>query len=68
MEAALNFEEFKRLCFNLGVNEQHLPGQSQGLPVQLMELIGYHKRRGRYPQLVDELLKMRPDLQDKLVM
>ena len=67
MEDSLDFSDFKQLCFKLGVKDQNLPGQGQGLPVLLLELIGYFKRRGRYQQLVDEFLKMRPHLTYKLL-
>jgi hypothetical protein len=67
MEDSLDFADFRQLCSNLGVNHENLPGQGQGLPVLLMELIGYHKRRGRYELLVDEFLKMRTHLADKLI-
>ncbi len=60
MQSSLDFQDFQLLCFNLGVKSQNLPGQGQGLPVLLLELIGYQKRRGLYAQLVDEFLKMRP--------
>ena len=66
MKNSLDIADFKQLCFSLGVNDQNLPGQGLGLPVLLMELIGYHKRRGRYSQLVSEFLKMRPNKADEL--
>jgi hypothetical protein len=67
METSLNFGDFKRLCFNLDISEQMLTGQSQGLSVSLMELIGYCRRRGRYSQLVEEFLKISPHLRDGLL-
>ena len=66
MESALDFADFKGLCFKLGVKDQNIPGQGQGLPVLLQELIKYMKHRDRYDELVEEFLKMRPHLRNTL--
>ena len=66
MSDSMSNDDFIVLCFALNVKPDNLPGQNQGLPVRLIFLIEYHEHRGIYEKLVEEFIKMRPNLEGEL--
>lgn len=57
--------EFIMLCFELGVDDEQLPGKT--LPLKMLSLINYHRRRDIYAQLVEEVIRERPHLREPLL-
>lgn len=53
--------ELRNLCFELGVDYDVLPGPSKAEKAR--ELVSYHDRRARISELVDQVLRLRPDIQ-----
>lgn len=66
MSDSMSNDDFILLCFALNVRPDNLSGQNQGLPVRLIYLIQYHEHRGIYDKLVEEFIKMRPNLEGEL--
>ncbi len=56
----LDLGEFQAVCFDLGVNYDHLPGRE--LRARSRELVKYLRNRNALPQLVKWLHKNRPDI------
>ncbi len=61
MQSAFNFQELRELSFNLGLSYETL-GENLGLPDRVQALIQYMVRRGRSPELLEELQRSRPGL------
>ena len=64
MHKTFNLSDFKLLCSDLGVNYDDLEGEM--LEVRMQSLIDHFRRRKRYQELVQQLLKLRPELADDL--
>ncbi len=56
----LNLEELRTLCFDLGVNYDHLAGEE--LRGKARELVLYLQRRDALPRLIEWLRRERPDI------
>ena len=61
LETRLDLEEFRTLCFHLGVGYDHLAGE--GLGAKARELVRYLQRRDALPQLTAWLGRERPDIE-----
>lgn len=57
----LDIEEFRNLCFDLGISYDGLRGE--GLTGKARELVSYAKRHGQLDELVTILRKSRPDIE-----
>ena len=53
-----NLEELKDLCFRLGINYDHLAGDT--LPAKTRELLQHLERINRLPELLANLRQLRP--------
>jgi hypothetical protein len=58
VEGQFNEDEFKNLCFRLGVDYENLAGQGKAARVQA--LISELHRRGRIGELIETSREMRP--------
>ena len=58
--ATFSLEELKSLCFDLGINHEHLPGDT--LPGKVRELLQYLDRQGRPLELLPHLQALRPHI------
>ncbi len=65
MGEAFDEPEFIMLCFELGVDDEQLPGKT--LPLRMLSLINYHRRRDIYAQLVEKVIRERPHLRESLL-
>ena len=61
LETRLDLEEFRTLCFHLGVGYDHLAGE--GLGAKMRELVRYLQRRDALSQLTAWLERERPDIE-----
>ncbi|MCB8928766.1 MAG: hypothetical protein H6652_24440 [Ardenticatenaceae bacterium] len=57
-----NLEEFQALCHRLGIEYEQLRGKTQRDKAAL--LIGTMERNGRLPELVQEVVRERPHLEE----
>jgi outer membrane protein assembly factor BamB/tetratricopeptide (TPR) repeat protein len=57
----LSLEDFRNLCFDLGVNYDHLGGE--GLTGKARELVRHLQRRDALAELIEWLRRERPDLE-----
>ncbi|MDX9954935.1 MAG: hypothetical protein RBT75_12600 [Anaerolineae bacterium] len=64
MGTAFNKSDFIVLCFDLGVEYENLEGDT--LPLRMLSLIKYHQQRGTYSQLVEKVIRERPNLRESL--
>lgn len=60
LHSAYNLDEFSRLCRDLKLRPEDLPGRT--LETQLMELIDHCQRHGRFSQLLEQVRIDRPHL------
>ncbi len=60
LASRLDLEEFKTLCFRLGINFDNLRGE--GLEGKARELVAFYQRRQRIPELVRAIQNYRPDI------
>lgn len=58
LNAYYSESELRSLCFDLGIEYEHLGGRSK--PEKVLDLIGFMQRRGRLEQLVDLVRQQRP--------
>ncbi len=56
-----NDGELRSLCFDLGVDYESLPGE--GKADKARELVAYCERHERIPELIRNLIQLRPDLE-----
>ena len=56
----LNSEEFRTLCFDLGIDDDNLGGAGKGDKVR--ELVYYLNRRSQLARLINHLAETRPDI------
>lgn len=56
----LNLDEFRTLCFGLGIDYDRLRGEGQGGKAR--ELVLYFQRRGDLSRLSEKLQRQRPDI------
>jgi hypothetical protein len=64
MSTAFNKSDFIVLCFDLGVEYENLEGDT--LPLKMLSLIKYHQQRGIFSQLVEKVIRERPNLRESL--
>ncbi|MBN1922971.1 MAG: hypothetical protein JW892_17115 [Anaerolineae bacterium] len=64
MGTAFNKSDFIVLCFDLGVEYENLEGDT--LPLKMLALIKYHQQRGIFGQLVEKVIRERPNLRESL--
>lgn len=55
-----NYDELRALCFDMGVDEEELPGQGKSGKAQ--ELVSYLERRGRLQDLARKCFELRPNI------
>ena len=53
-----NREELRTLCFDLGIEDEDLPDTLNGMARELVETC---ERRGRLPELIETVRRLRPD-------
>ncbi|NJM39717.1 MAG: hypothetical protein HC853_02550 [Anaerolineae bacterium] len=58
---AFSTEELQKLCFDLGVDSETLPGHDQGKARWAENIIRYFELAGRVPDLAREVKKQRPN-------
>lgn len=64
MHDAYNIAGLQLLCANLHIRYEDL--NSGPLEVQILSLVEYMQQRGRYPELVQQVLRERPHLADRI--
>lgn len=62
MRSAYNRAELALLCADLGLHLEDLTSDHNPLGIQMLHLVDYCNRHGKYGQLVDHILSARPHL------
>lgn len=60
LSRCFGLNDLRDLCFQLGVNDEDIGGETKGM--FMLNMIGYFQRRNRYAELVTMAQKVRPNM------